>query len=180
MKKVGLYVGRFQPLHAGHIEAMKYALKKVEELIIVIGSSQFSYTIENPFTTGERISMLRKGLEEADIELSKYLLIPIPDINVHALWVSYVKSYAPKFHLVFSNESLTSRLFKEASIKVEGIPFFHRNVYSATEIRKRMISNEDWASLMPKSVSDYIKEIKGVERIIELTRTDNPSTNEKS
>ena len=177
MEKVGLYVGRFQPLHTGHIEAIKYALNKVDKLIIVIGSSQYSYTLENPFTSGERISMVRKGLEDAGIELSKYQIVPVPDINIHTLWVSYVTSYVPKFDLVFSNEPLTSRLFKEANVTVERIPYFHRNVYSATEIRKRMVSNEDWTSLMPKSVSEYVEEIGGVERIIELARTDNPSIN---
>ena len=177
MNKVGLYIGRFQPFHTGHIEAIKYALDKVDELIIVIGSSQYSYTLENPFTTGERISMVRKGLEDVGIERSKYQIVPVTDINIHPLWVSYVTSYIPKFDLVFSNEPLTSRLFRETKSSVECIPYFQRNVYSSTEIRKRMVSNEDWASLMPKSASDYIKEISGVERIIELTRTDNPSIN---
>jgi len=173
--KVGLYIGRFQPFHMGHIEAIKYALKKTDELIIAIGSAQYSYSLDNPFTTGERITMIRKGLYESGIDTSKYQIVPIPDINIHTLWIAYVKSYTPKFDLVFSNEPLTSRLFKETGTKVESIPYFNRNVYSATEIRKRMISNEDWQSLMPKSVSSYLREIGGVDRIIELTRTDNPS-----
>lgn len=175
MIKVGIYIGRFQPFHMGHIEAIKYALKKVDELIIAIGSAQYSYTLDNPFTTGERITMIRKGLHESGIDAPKYQIIPIPDINIHTLWIAYVKSYTPKFDLVFSNEPLTSRLFKETGIKVENIPFFKRNIYSATEIRKRMISNEDWESLMPKSVSSYLTEIGGADRIIELARTDNPS-----
>jgi nicotinamide-nucleotide adenylyltransferase len=175
LNKVGLYIGRFQPFHSGHIEAIKYALKKVDELLVVIGSAQYSYTLENPFTAGERLTMIKKGLHESGINPSKYQIIPIADINIHTLWIAYIKSYTPKFDLVFSNEPLTTRLFKEARIVVDSIPYFHRNIYSATEIRKRMVSNEDWESLMPKSVSSYIKEIGGVERIIELTRTDNPS-----
>jgi nicotinamide-nucleotide adenylyltransferase len=173
--KVGLYIGRFQPFHTGHTEAIKYALKKVDELIIAIGSAQYSYTLDNPFTTGERITMIRKGLHESGIDTSKYQIVPIPDINIHTLWIAYVKSYTPQFDLVFSNEPLTSRLFKEAGIMVERIPYFERNIYSATEIRKRMVSNEDWQSLMPKNVSSYIEKIGGVDRIIELTKTDNPS-----
>lgn len=175
MKKVGLYVGRFQPFHTGHIEAIKFALGKVEELIIVIGSAQYSFTLDNPFTAGERMAMIRRGLEEVGVESSKYQIVPVSDINIHALWVAHIKSLTPKFDLVFSNEPLTSRLFKEDGTTVESIPYFHRNVYSSTEIRKRMISNEDWTSLMPKCVSNYIKEIDGIERIIELVRTDNPS-----
>lgn len=179
MSRTGLYVGRFQPFHTGHVEAIKYALKKTDELIIAIGSAQFSYTLDNPFTTGERITMIKKGLQEVGMEPSKIQIIPIPDINIHPLWVAYIKSYVPAFDVVFSNEPLTSRLFKEAGITVENIPYFHRNQYSATEIRKRMITNEDWQSLMPTSVALYIKEIGGVDRIIELARTDNPSIHHK-
>jgi len=175
LKKVGLYVGRFQPFHMGHIEAIKHALSKVDELIIVIGSAQYSFTLNNPFTAGERMTMIRKGLDEAKIESSKYQIVPVADINIHALWVAHIKSLTPKFDIAFSNEPLTSRLFKENEIAVESIPFFKRNVYSSTEIRKRMISNEDWESLIPKSVSKYVREIDGIERIIELVRTDNPS-----
>lgn len=175
LMKVGLYVGRFQPFHTGHIEAIKFALGKVDELIIVIGSAQYSFTLDNPFTAGERMTMIKKGLEEVGIDSSKYQIVPVQNINIHALWVAHIKSLIPKFDSVFSNESLTSRLFKDSGIIVEGIPYHKRNVYSSTEIRKRMISNEEWISLMPKSVSSYIKEIDGAERIIELVRTDNPS-----
>ena len=40
MVKRGLYVGRFQPFHLGHLGAVKSILEDVEELVIVIGSAQ--------------------------------------------------------------------------------------------------------------------------------------------
>ncbi|HLN89981.1 MAG TPA: adenylyltransferase/cytidyltransferase family protein, partial [Candidatus Binatia bacterium] len=51
----GLYVGRFQPFHLGHLDAIKYVLKEVDELVIVIGSAQYSHNSNNPFTAGERL-----------------------------------------------------------------------------------------------------------------------------
>ena len=47
--KRGVFVGRFQPFHKGHLEFIKKILKEVEELIIIVGSSQFSHRIDNPF-----------------------------------------------------------------------------------------------------------------------------------
>ncbi len=44
----GLYVGRFQPFHLGHLDAIKYALKEVDELVIVIGSAQYSHNSQQP------------------------------------------------------------------------------------------------------------------------------------
>jgi cytidyltransferase-related domain len=46
----------------GHIAAIRFAFTKVDELIIVIGSSQASYEPDNPFTAGERLSMIKDSL----------------------------------------------------------------------------------------------------------------------
>ena len=46
MAETGLYVGRFQPFHLGHLEAIKHILKKVDTVIIAIGSAQYSHTLE--------------------------------------------------------------------------------------------------------------------------------------
>jgi nicotinamide-nucleotide adenylyltransferase len=172
MAGTGLYVGRFQPFHLGHLEAIKYILKRVDAVIIAIGSAQCSHTLENPFTAGERITMSRLALHEAGISSDDYLLIPISDINIHKLWVAHLTSLTPSFQTVFSNEPLTATLFREAGFKVESIPYFNRDKYSATEIRRRMLANEDWSSLTPRSVASYILEIKGVERLRLLSSSD--------
>jgi len=172
MAETGLYVGRFQPFHLGHLEAIRHILKKVDAVIIAVGSAQYSHTLENPFTAGERMTMSRLALEEAGISSSKYLLVPIPDVNVHKLWVAHLTSLTPPFQIVFSNEPLTVTLFREAGFKVEPIPFFNREIYSATEIRKRMLSNEDWSSLVPQSVALFIRQIKGEQRLQYLSGSD--------
>jgi nicotinamide-nucleotide adenylyltransferase len=172
--KRGIYIGRFQPFHLGHLHAVKYGFSKVSELIIGIGSAQYSHTLENPFTAGERFTMVKLALDEAGINRSSYFIIPIPDAEIHKTWVSYVVSQTPNFDIVFSNEALTIRLFKEAGFTVERIPLLNRDEYSATEIRKRILENGDWASLMPKNVVKFMEDVKGSERIIELTQSDKP------
>ncbi|MEM1551000.1 MAG: nicotinamide-nucleotide adenylyltransferase [Candidatus Bathyarchaeia archaeon] len=167
-----LYVGRFQPFHLGHLEAIKYILSRSRELIIVIGSAQESHTLKNPFTAGERVYMIRLALNEAGVDPGKYYIIPVIDLDVHSLWVTHVCSHVPKFDIVYSNEPLTRRLFIESCFRVESIPFFKREVCSATEIRRRMLSGSNWEELLPKSVAAYIREIKGVERLKDLAKSD--------
>ena len=96
----GLYVGRFQPFHLGHLGAIKAVLKEVDELVIVIGSAQYSHNSNNPFTAGERLVMIRRALQEAKVDYSKLWIVPVPDVHLHMLWVSALEGYTPKFKVV--------------------------------------------------------------------------------
>ena len=74
-QKVGLYVGRFQPLHKGHEYIIKTALEQCDVLLVCIGSAQESNTPKNPFSYSARAIML------ADCFPDEYMsgkLIPIP------------------------------------------------------------------------------------------------------
>ena len=168
----GLYVGRFQPFHLGHLGAIKEVLEEVDELAIVIGSAQYSHNPSNPFTAGERLVMIRRALEEAKVDISKVWIVPVPDVHLHMLWVSALEGYTPKFNLVYSNEPLTRRLFTEAGYTVKSIPYYNRNIYMSTIIREKMIKDENWTELVPKSVANFIKEIDGVNRLRDLAQTD--------
>ncbi len=168
----GLYVGRFQPFHLGHLGAIKAVLKQVDELVIVIGSAQYSHNGNNPFTAGERLVMIRNALEEAKVDYSKLWIVPVPDVHLHMLWVSALEGYTPKFNVVFSNEPLTQRLFMEKGYPVKNIPFFDRQQYMSTIVREKMLKDESWTELVPKSVADFIKEIDGVNRLRDLAKTD--------
>jgi nicotinamide-nucleotide adenylyltransferase len=163
--KIGLYVGRFQPFHLGHLFAVKFALEKVDFLKIVLGSSQKSHELRNPFTCGERIDMIREALFEQDIDCRKWQIIPIPDIEIHTLWISLVKTYAGRFDVVFSNDPLTLALFREEGMEVIEVPLQQRADYSGTEIRRRMVAGEEWRDLVPNKVARIIEEINGIERV---------------
>jgi nicotinamide-nucleotide adenylyltransferase len=172
MVKRGLFVGRFQPFQNGHLQAVKDALDEVDELVIVVGSAQYSHTLKDPFTVGERLTMIHEALQEAKVPASRYWIVPVPDVHMHMLWVAEVIGYTPQFHLVYANEPVTKRLFKEAGFKVKPFPLHKREVYSSTEIRKRMIEGKSWKQLVPKSVAVFIEEINGVQRLRDLARTD--------
>jgi nicotinamide-nucleotide adenylyltransferase len=168
----GLYVGRFQPFHLGHLGAIKAALKEIDELVIVIGSAQYSHKVNNPFTAGERLVMIRQALLEAKLDPSRLWIVPVPDVHLHMLWVSALEGYTPKFNVVFSNEPLTRRLFMESGYQVKNIEFYDRKTYMSTIIREKMLQGDSWMELVPKSVADFINEIDGVNRLRDLSTTD--------
>ncbi|RAP53261.1 MAG: nicotinamide-nucleotide adenylyltransferase, partial [Methanosphaera sp. rholeuAM270] len=166
----GLLIGRMQPVHKGHINVIKDTLKEVDELIIGIGSSEKSHTNSNPFTGGERILMLSKALRESKIDPSRYYIIPLEDIACNSLWVGHVKMLTPPFSKVYSGNSLVQQLFEEDNIEVIQPPLFNRREYSGTEVRRRILNNENWEDLIPKEVVKVINEINGVNRIRKLNK----------
>jgi nicotinamide-nucleotide adenylyltransferase len=162
----GLFVGRFQPFHIGHLATIKFALKSVDNLVIVVGSAQKSHEPRNPFTAGERISMIKASLDaDGEIDTKKILIIPVPDVDVHSLWTRQVDMLVPKYDIVFANDPFTLHLFKEVGTETEEAPLYDRESTSATEIRRRMITGENWQKLMPAPAVRIIEEIKGVDRV---------------
>ncbi|KSW11683.1 nicotinamide-nucleotide adenylyltransferase [Pyrodictium occultum] len=171
--KRGLFVGRFQPPHWGHIEVIKWCLDRVDELVVVVGSAQESHTLRNPFTAGERIEMLRLGLRDAGVDASRIMIIPVPDIAMNHVWPRYLELLLPRFHVVFTRNPLVERLFTEYGYPVEAPPAFSRREYSATRIRELMLmGDESWRMLVPPSVARFIDEVKGVERLTTISRRD--------
>lgn len=165
-------LGRFQPPHKGHLEVLKEILEEVDELIVAMGSAQLSHEVDDPFTAGERILMLKKSLAESNVDLPRVYFIPIPDVNNNALWVSHVLSFSPPFSIVYSGNPLIKRLFKERDFEVRSPPMFNREEYRGAEIRRRMINGEEWSDLVPDPVKEVVEEIDGVERIREVSKTD--------
>jgi nicotinamide-nucleotide adenylyltransferase len=151
---------------------VKKILGEVDEVIVAIGSAQYSHNVNNPFTAGERLVMIRETLRDEKMDLSRVWLVPVPDVHLHMMWVSALEGYTPRFAVVYSNEPLTRRLFVEAGYEVKDIPLYDRKVYSSTEIRKRMVKGEDWEEYVPRKVSAFIKEIDGVNRLRDLNRSD--------
>ncbi|MBI5681416.1 MAG: nicotinamide-nucleotide adenylyltransferase [Methanobacterium sp.] len=166
----GLLVGRMQPVHEGHLQVIKSILKEVEEVIIGIGSAQLSHTSKDPFTAGERVMMLTKALTDNGISASKYYIIPVQDVACNSIWVAHIKMLTPPFEHIYSGNSLVQRLFIEDGFEVTEPPLFNREIYSGTEVRKRMLEDDDWESLVPQSVVNVIKEIDGVSRLKHLSR----------
>jgi nicotinamide-nucleotide adenylyltransferase len=158
-KEVGLFVGRFQPFHSGHLAAVKYALKRVNYLYIVVGSAQRSHERDNPFTAGERIMMIKAALDEAGVDGRRWMLIPVHDAESHSVWTATLRSTVPKFDIVFSNDTLTIRLLKEEGIDV--VP-----------IRARILERRDWEKLVPPAVARLVKDLDGVGRVRSMINKD--------
>jgi len=165
--KNGLYTGRFQPFHLGHLSAIKQALKQVDRLYIAIGSSQFDHQQGNPFTAKERVDTIRLALQENEL-LDSCEIFEVPDIHDNDKWTTHVRSIVPPFNTVFiGNQGLVLELFKKEG-KSPTIEVKHEVDISATEIRQAIKEGNDWKKYLSPAVADYLLKIAGVERIKRL------------
>ena len=170
MNKVrGILIGRMQPVHNGHMEVIKQILKEVDEIIIGIGSAQLSHELKDPFTAGERIVMMSQALAEKDVDPSRYYIIPMQDINFNAIWPSHVKMLTPPFSIVYSGNPLVKQLFCEEGYEVRQPPLYDRLHLAGSEVRRRILNDENWQELVPQASVDLITEINGVERLKNLS-----------
>ena len=165
--KAGLFIGRFQPFHNGHLATVKFALGKVNMLIIVVGSAQKSHEPRNPFTAGERVMMIKAALDaDKEIDTRRILIIPVPDVEVHSLWTRQVDMLVPEYDVMIANDPFTLLLFKERGIPVIEAPLYKRNKLEATAIREKMAKGDrSWLKLVPEEVSKIISSIDGVRRV---------------
>jgi len=129
----------------------------------VIGSAEESHTEKNPFTAGERFQMLLSSLSAK--ERSKTLIVPIRDVNRYSVWVNHLESYLPPFDIVFSNSSLTQSLFRDAGYEVRKTKAYNPREFSATEVRKRIVSGGDWHALVPVQVARILDGIDAEQRL---------------
>lgn len=167
--KRALFLGRFQPYHNGHDAVIRAISDEIDELIIAVGSAQYSHTLRDPFTAGERIMMITQVLQ--DLPLTKYVL-PIEDIEQNALYVAHICRLTPPFEMVYSNNPLVIRLFEEAGIPVKRVPPVDREHLWGTKIRKLMLKGDQWRRYVPEPVCRVIDEIEGVKRLRQIHQTD--------
>ncbi|MEG0052819.1 MAG: bifunctional nicotinamide-nucleotide adenylyltransferase/Nudix hydroxylase [Comamonas sp.] len=82
-------IGRFQPLHNGHMALLHAALERARQVVVVLGSAWQAPSPKNPFSWQERAQMLRASLskEQAD----RVHCVPVRDYYNEPLWVHAVR-----------------------------------------------------------------------------------------
>ena len=86
-----VFIGRFQPFHAGHLSVVKEALRVSEKLIIVVGSKDKPRSPRNPFTFEERKKLIYSALDENQV--GKVSIVGVHDYEYNLQkWIGEVQS----------------------------------------------------------------------------------------
>ena len=159
----GLLIGRFQPFHLGHLEALQFALSKVDKLWLGLGSSNKSIEQNNPFSAEERKKMILSSID--DSMKNKITIYFIPDVDNHVKWIEKIDTIVPKFDIVFSNDPLTDHLYSKRTVQVISIPFLKRDQLSGTRIRNLIKSDQKWDDLVPSGTKAILENLDSKNRL---------------
>ena len=162
----GLLIGRFQPFHLGHLDAIKFALSKVDKIWLGIGSSNKPPGHENPFTAEEREKMILSSIN-SDIA-NKIQIYYVPDLDDHKKWIENLDNIVPEYQLVFSNDEMTQHLYSKRNMEVLSIPFTKRDELSGTNIREKIRSDQNWEHLVPEGTKKILQTIDAKDRLKSL------------
>lgn len=150
----GIFIGRFQPVHDGHIHALGIAASQVKTLYILVGSANQCRSIKNPWTYTERTSMLRTKLHTKGI--TNCHIVPMNDYPYSdSQWITDVRAIIEHFDI--KNPIFFGHM-KEGNDYLKWFPELeYRNIegtynVNATTIRERMWITGDNA--LPKTVRD--------------------------
>lgn len=167
MKKefgTGLFVGRFQPFHKGHLYALEYSAQRCKHLIVGVGSSNISGTEKNPLDADSRIKILKTAINETDsVKAGKISIVELPDFNDDDKWFGYIIKRIPSLDVVFSRSAEVLRIFRSRGIVTISPPWHQRQRLSASRIRKLIREDREWQDRVPTAV---VKEISSRRRAI--------------
>jgi nicotinamide-nucleotide adenylyltransferase len=163
--------GRFQPFHNGHLEYLRGAAARCDELFVGITNPDPRRVKEepsdplrhlpesNPFTYVERLLMIEAVATDEGIDAH---VIPFP-VNEPELWPAYVPDGVTQFLRLFSDWGGTKlERLRGAGYEVVVLDEGAEKEISGADVRAAMRAGDNWESLVPPGVA---RVIRGLDRV---------------
>jgi len=148
-----LVLGRFQPLHNGHVRMITKASKLADKLVIGVGSSNKSRTYKNPFTYDERNFMISSSINIK----TPYSITGIPDFGNNDLWIAWIDDNVD-FDVFVSNADNELKIFDDYGFKTQKLELRDDRI-SSTKVRELMIEKKPIDKMVPPVVMKFINEM---------------------
>jgi len=163
--------GRFQPFHNGHLEYLRGAAARSDEVFVGITnpdplrvkeepSDPLRHLPEsNPFTYAERLLMIKAVAADEGIPVH---VIPFP-VNEPELWSAYVPEGVTQYLRLFSEWGGTKlERMRDAGYEVVILDEGTEKQLSGRDVREALRGVGDWESLVPPAVARVIRSLERV------------------
>ena len=171
----GMIHGRFQPFHNGHLEYLRGAYQRSDEVFVGItnpdptrirpeASDPLRHLPEsNPWSYAERLLMVKAAAGEDGLDLARVHVIPFP-VNEPELWPAYVPDGVTQYIRLFSEWGGTKlERFREAGYEVIVLDEGVDKAISGAEVRAALRAGGEWEEQVPAGVARVIRSFERVE-----------------
>jgi nicotinamide-nucleotide adenylyltransferase len=166
--------GRFQPFHKGHLEYLRGAAERSDEVFVGItnpdparikpeAADPLRHLPEsNPWSYAERLQMVKAAAQDLGLDLAHVHVIPFP-VNEPELWPAYVPEGVTQYIRLFSDWGGTKldRL-RAAGYEVVVLDDGAEKAVSGADVRGALREGGDWESLVPPGVAQVIRSLERV------------------
>ncbi|NOQ55794.1 MAG: adenylyltransferase/cytidyltransferase family protein [Nanohaloarchaea archaeon] len=151
-----VFVGRFQPLHNGHVNAIRNIIEQddIDHLHIIIGSADKKDTDSNPLSFETRKDIISKSLQNL-IENRQISISGLDDCTDDDEWIKNLRQIAPDATVAYSGNGWTRRCM-EPFCKVEDPDFLDKEILNGTNIRLRIKEKKEIKHLVPVKVFEIL------------------------
>jgi bifunctional NMN adenylyltransferase/nudix hydrolase len=162
--RLGVFIGRFQPFHSGHEHVVKDALTKVDQLLILVGSSFAARSARNPWTFEERCEMITACFRY-EVAQGKLIFGAVPDHPSDERWLADVRAKASGYAGLDDEICLVGFSKDKSSFYLNMFPDWSAvdieaqwRVLSATDIRHSYFSSMQRieSAVLPAGVCDFL------------------------
>jgi len=162
--------GRFQPFHLGHLEYLRGAAERSDEVFVGItnpdptrvrpeASDPLRHLPEsNPWSYVERLLMVKAAAGDVGLAPGRVHVIPFP-VNEPELWPAYVPEGVTQFIRLFSDWGGTKlERLQEAGFEVVVLDHGAEKEVSGADVRAALRDGGDWEALVPPGVARVLAE----------------------
>jgi cytidyltransferase-like protein len=168
----GMIHGRFQPFHNGHLEYLRGASQRSDEIFVGITNPDPSRVRpepsdperhlpeSNPYTYWQRQLMVKAAAGDLALDLERVHVIPFP-VNEPELWPAYVPEGVTQYLRLFSEWGGTKvdRL-REAGYEVVILDEGADKQISGRDVRAALRAGRGWETLVPHGVARVIASLE--------------------
>lgn len=168
MTSLACVTGRFQPVHAQHLELFEIALLDADGLIVAITNPDLGARHQeatsahrhrrsaNPFTYYERAQLLTAALTARGLA-ERTTIVPF-DLTRPEHWAEYVPLHALQVVRAYSDwERHKARLLADAGYPVQVLDGGPAGRLSSSDIRARIERGASWEELTPDAVIPVLR-----------------------
>lgn len=169
--RFGIYIGRFQPFHLGHLQTLQQALERVDQIILILGSHRVAPDIRNPWSSQERIEMIKSCIPPQDLKRIHFL--PVRDwLYSDNLWLSAVQQQVFEITQGSSSVALLGHRKDASSYYLSLFPqwdFIETGNYqglNSTQIRQAYFDGDApaYQDRIPAGIKDFLETFQKSDR----------------